>query len=71
MANGESAALWDRINEVYREVVRLQERSEARNAEIAKLERRVGRLEMAILSALAGVGYVGGQHVLSLLGVAI
>lgn len=48
--------IWTRINTIAGDVIRLQERSTARNDEVSRLERRIARIELALITL--GVGGV-------------
>lgn len=48
--------IWTRINTIAGDIIRLQERSAARTEEVSRLERRVARIELALITI--GVGGV-------------
>jgi type II secretory pathway component PulJ len=60
MTEGHSyAALWARINTLNDEVIRIQERSKARDTEMARLENRIASMERWIARALMIAGSLG------------
>lgn len=58
MTGNDHGSIWERINAAERDVVRLQERSEARTKEVEKLERRLARIEMGLIAVLTGGGFI-------------
>lgn len=71
MTDHDHAALWAKLNVVADDVIRILERSEARNKEFERLERRLARIEMALIAVLTGGGFIVFKQIAESAGLSI
>ena len=71
MSDHDHTSLWGRINTAEGSIIRLQERSDARTKEYERLERRIARIEMAVIAVLTGGGFIVAKQIVESAGLSI